>query len=396
MTVAVDRASTAARACCSGYAVEPLPPGAVDAGAERAERARSGGAGRGDPERARRAAVAAAPHRAGAARHGRQAVAGAVREGAGEGAGSRSADPLAGPQGGAVQDRGRAGRRGCPASRCPTAGASIVVTVARRDIIESYERACEAAGAHAGHRRSRDAQPDQRGARRATAARAGGRLAARARRRRLQHARGRSRRATSIFFRTRPSETRRRPGRPRAPDGDVSRGSARRRRLRARGARGRVAARRRRGRAAPARARRAARHARSSRSISAAPWRCAIASPRRRSCSTALGAGDRRASCGSGWRRCCGPISRPGRSTTSAPSTSLLALAGADRARDDRVQRRPDRDAVAAQHRAVVAHRRAIAPRRTRLTRRGGAHPRGRSTRTSWRSSSTPRRKPTR
>ena len=73
----------------------------------------------------------------------------------------------------------------------------LIVTVARRDIIESYERACEAAGVHAGHRRHRQLQPDQRRARPAAAP--SRRLAAGARRRRLQHARGRARQRPDLL-----------------------------------------------------------------------------------------------------------------------------------------------------------------------------------------------------
>ena len=40
-------------------------------------------------------------------------------------------------------------------------GREFVVTVARKDLIAGYERACEAAGAHAGRRRSRQLQPDE-------------------------------------------------------------------------------------------------------------------------------------------------------------------------------------------------------------------------------------------
>src|SRR4026207_2429563 len=42
------------------------------------------------------------------------------------------------------------GSRGRGAVALPGAGREYLVTVARRDIIESYERVCEAAGVHAG------------------------------------------------------------------------------------------------------------------------------------------------------------------------------------------------------------------------------------------------------
>ena len=99
--------------------------------------------------RARQDLAAPAPHRPGAARHRRQGVADPVREGAGESGGPGSADPLAGPQGGAVPDRG------CPGAWVPGValdggGREFVVTVARKDVVAAYERACAAAGAHAG------------------------------------------------------------------------------------------------------------------------------------------------------------------------------------------------------------------------------------------------------
>ena len=44
-----------------------------------------------------------------------------------------------------------------PAAALPGGGREYLVTLARRDIVESYERACEAAGVAAGHRRHRRA-----------------------------------------------------------------------------------------------------------------------------------------------------------------------------------------------------------------------------------------------
>ena len=59
----------------------------------------------------------------------------ALREGAGEAAGSRAADSLAGAQGRAVPHRGRAGRRGRRRSALPGGGREYLVTVARRDVV---------------------------------------------------------------------------------------------------------------------------------------------------------------------------------------------------------------------------------------------------------------------
>ena len=78
------------------------------ASVERRQRPRSGGARRRCPRRAGQAVGAAAAHRAGPARHRREGVAGPLRQGPAEGAGPRSADPLAGAEGGALPDRGRA------------------------------------------------------------------------------------------------------------------------------------------------------------------------------------------------------------------------------------------------------------------------------------------------
>ena len=75
-----------------------------------------------------------------------------------------------------------------PGVALPDGGREYLVTVARRDVIESYERACEAAGAHPGivdlaSVNLVNAVLAPHGARGA-----GRRLAARARRDRLQHA----------------------------------------------------------------------------------------------------------------------------------------------------------------------------------------------------------------
>ena len=45
-------------------------------------------------------------------------------------------------------------------------GQEFVVSLARRDVVEEYEKLCAEAGAHAGHRRSGDLQRHQRRARR--------------------------------------------------------------------------------------------------------------------------------------------------------------------------------------------------------------------------------------
>ena len=192
-------------------------------------------------------------------------------------AGSRPADSLAGPQGGAVPDRGCAGRRGCPAIALPGGGREYVVTVARRDIIESYERACEAAGVHAGHRRSGELQPDQRRAGAEPAAPRGDWLlvhvaadyahaGGRARRRRHVLPQPRRRTATSDLpiWCIRPRCITRIGSAAAGSRASCSPGAS------LRGAEA--------GRAAAARARRAHRHRGSSRSTSAAPSRCAIGS----------------------------------------------------------------------------------------------------------------------
>ena len=49
-----------------------------------------------------------------------------------------------------------------PAAPMPGGGREYLVTLARRDIIESYQRACEDARGRGRHRRSGVAQPDQR------------------------------------------------------------------------------------------------------------------------------------------------------------------------------------------------------------------------------------------
>ncbi len=146
-----------------------------------------------------------------------------------EGAGPRAADSLAGAQGGAVPDRGCAGvvaarRRASPAAAASTWSPSRAATSS-----QSYERACEAAGVARRPRRSRQLQSDQR--------RAGVRL--------VERATGcsstsppttpRSRSsamATSCPSATAPAASER-SRRTRAPDRDVSRGPARRRRLHA-------------------------------------------------------------------------------------------------------------------------------------------------------------------
>ena len=155
--------------------------------------------------RARHARSAPAPHRAGDSRLRREGLAAALREGAGAGADldqlirwqMRKAAPFK-PEEAQIS--------WVPGVALPHGGREFLVTFARRDVIESYERVCAAAGAHAGHRRSRVAESDQRGA---------GRAWRRARRRAdwllvhvapdystLAIVRGRD----LIFFRTRPAE----------------------------------------------------------------------------------------------------------------------------------------------------------------------------------------------
>ena len=123
--------------------------GPGDAGAERVERPRRARSGRGGRRRPAEGRLTHPAHRAGPARLGREGLADAVREGSGEAAGSRAADSLADAQGGAVPDRGRAG-----------VVAGCVVASGRRTRVPrdrgaprhrpGYERACDAAGAHAG------------------------------------------------------------------------------------------------------------------------------------------------------------------------------------------------------------------------------------------------------
>ena len=113
-----------------------------------------------------------------------------------------------------------------PGARLPEGGREFVVTAARRDIIESYERACASAGAHAGI-------VDMATLNLVNAVIASSRavrgLAPRARRGRLRDAGGRARTGTDLLPEPRRGCRRRSRG-ARAPDRDVPRGPARRRR----------------------------------------------------------------------------------------------------------------------------------------------------------------------
>ena len=248
--------------------------------------------------RARRVALVAAGH-------DRQGLAHPLREGAGEGPGSRPADSLAGAQGGAVPGRGRAGVLGARRrARRRRPRVHRLDGAARRgpELRARLRRRRRARGP----RRPRQLQPDQRAAGRGGPV--GRRLAARPRRRRLRHARRRARRATwcsSATARSAPRATRRSG----APDRDVSRGSARRRRLLARRARRRVDGRRRAGRAPAARHRGARRRPRRAARL---PGRGGDARPDQR----------QPGSCSTRWRRrsasCC----------ASAPADSRRHRAG--------------------------------------------------------------------
>ena len=114
------------------------------------------------PNIADRAAVAAALGRvlsqiggaAGAGGAGRpgwrgQGVAGEVRQGAGQGRGSRTVDPVAGEEDGAVPPE-QAQVTWTRGATDASGGVEFVVAIARRDIIEEYEAVCQAANAQAG------------------------------------------------------------------------------------------------------------------------------------------------------------------------------------------------------------------------------------------------------
>ena len=226
------------------------------------------------------------------------------------------------------------------------------------------------ASASTDQRRAAPARPLSRG------------LAAGPRRAGLRDAGRGPRRATSIFFRNRSSGRRRRSRRARAPDGDVSRGPARRRRVRTGRARRRVGARR-----------------RASRASAAADSRSA-SGVERRSRSTSGGSGaarphcGRRPSCSTRWRRrsacCCATgcaaarVSRSGWPSASHQSLDPAFLQRARRARPagagrlvvvlaDRLQRDP--------HHRPVARRTPSSRRRSTATtsEARAAHARGRS-----------------
>ena len=101
----------------AGYGTADLPDGAVEPAAERRQRARPGGAGRGHRHGARKHLAAAEARCAGAAGHHRQGVVDPVREGPRARPGSGSTDSLAGAEGGAVPP-GRCAARLDPGCRC--------------------------------------------------------------------------------------------------------------------------------------------------------------------------------------------------------------------------------------------------------------------------------------
>ena len=180
-----------------------------------------------------RAGRPAAPHRPGRPRRRRQGVAGPVRAGAGRDAGSRSAGALAG-----AQERRRSRSRRRRSATCPGCSAAdgqeFVVSLARRERHRRNTKRCAPKPARtpasSTSRRFNVINAVLAGARRA-----GGRLAAGERRRRLRVDRAAARPAPDLLPQPRRRH-RRHARRSRAPDGDVLRGSAEGRRLRARAA----------------------------------------------------------------------------------------------------------------------------------------------------------------
>ena len=143
------------------------------------------------------------------------------RAGAAARAGPRSADSLAGAEGGAVSDRGGAGQLRRRA-RVRRTGQEFVVSLARRDIIEEYEGAVRGGRRARRARRSLDVQCHQRRARRQPAPPAGDWLLVNVAPDWASIAILRG--PHLIFFRSRGADARRHAGRSRAPDGDVLRG----------------------------------------------------------------------------------------------------------------------------------------------------------------------------
>ena len=198
------------------------------AGAQRDQRARRPRAGGGAALGVRQARGAAAPRRARHPRHRRQALAAAVRQGA-QRRRSRSVDPLADAQGGAVQAGGGADLLGAGRGDCRRRPRVSRHAGARRDIVESYDaRRARTRAPRLGVVDLASLNPDQRRARRRARGPECRGLA-------LVHVAADY--ATLAIVRERRADLlphaaargRGGPGRPRPPDRDVSRGSAPRR-----------------------------------------------------------------------------------------------------------------------------------------------------------------------
>ena len=148
------RAARQARrhAVVAAHAAEPLPAGALVPSLTARNVARPRGASSAAlRSRARAARRAAAPRRAGRARPGGEGVAACGSSRCRRARGPRSAGPLAGAQGGAVPDRGGAGRPRCPARRLDGRRTRVRRDRSRGATSSTSTRAlCADAGAHAG------------------------------------------------------------------------------------------------------------------------------------------------------------------------------------------------------------------------------------------------------
>ena len=138
------------RAVVQGYAIEPLPAGAVVRVADRDQHRRPAGASSGAAARARSRWGAAAARGAGPARPGRAGLAGAVRSGAGPPRRSRAVDALAGQEGRAVPDRGGAASRSTPALERRMAAPSSSSSWRAATWCASTSRCARKSGMHAG------------------------------------------------------------------------------------------------------------------------------------------------------------------------------------------------------------------------------------------------------
>ena len=142
------RRTTAAAAVVAGYASEPLPPGSATPALN---------APNVHDEAALAAAIAACSSSSARRRRSRWSCRTRSRKVSllrfekmpAKAAGPRSADSLADAEGGAVPDRGRAGAWQ-PGVALPAAAASSSSPWRAAMSSESYERACDAAGVHAG------------------------------------------------------------------------------------------------------------------------------------------------------------------------------------------------------------------------------------------------------